>query len=151
MFEKLFELYLNEQKRSANGRRLEMLQRNLTGEIKLLKEVLWPVLGSFDGLEMEHEMIGMSGMRIFGDFYYKPLQLIFEGEGFVSHAEMITRDRFDFEKMRIRTIAQYRYTFYPFSWDDLDKRPEACRRAVYALLGMYGSLRRRDYLSSKGK
>lgn len=69
MFEKLFEVYLNEQKRSANGRRLEMLQRNLTGEIKLLKEVLWPVLGSFDGLEMEHEMIGMSGVRIFGDFY----------------------------------------------------------------------------------
>jgi hypothetical protein len=63
MFEKLFEVYLNEQKRSANSRRLEMLQRKLTGEINLLKEVLWPVLGSFDDLEMEHEMIGMSGVR----------------------------------------------------------------------------------------
>jgi hypothetical protein len=139
MFDKQFEVYFEEQKRLANPRRLEMLQRNLTGEIKLLKDVLWPVIGSFDDLEMEHEMISLTGVRIYGDFFFKQFRIIFECEGFVSHAEMITRDRFDFEKMRIRTFAQYTYVFFPFSWDDIDKRPEVCRRALYALLGMYGS------------
>ncbi|WP_373230860.1 hypothetical protein [Cohnella sp.] len=139
MFEKQFEIYFNEQKRSANPRRLEMLQKNLTGEIKLLKDVLWPVIGTFDDLEMEYEMISLTGIRIYGDFFYKAFRIIFECEGFVSHAETITRDRYDFEKMRIRTFAQNGYIFYPYSWDDLDKRPEVCRRALYALLGRLGS------------
>jgi DNA-binding MarR family transcriptional regulator len=116
-----------------------MLQRNLTGEIKLLKEVLWPVMGTFDDLEMEYEILSMTGVRIFGDFFYKTYRIIFECEGFVSHAETITRERFDFEKMRIRTFAQCGYIFFPFSWDDLVKRPEVCRRALYALLGKVGS------------
>lgn len=139
MFEKQFEIYFEEQKRLATPRRLEMLRKNLTGEIKLLKEILWPVIGSFDDLVMEYEMISLTGIRIYGDFFYKVFRIIFECEGFVSHAEMITRDRFDFEKMRIRTFADNSYIFYPFSWDDLDKRPEVCRRALYALLGKLGS------------
>lgn len=139
MFDSKFEVYFREQKSSANPRRLEMLKRNLTGEIKLLKEIIYPVLGSFDHLEMEYEVLSMTGVRIYGDFFYRLFRIIFECEGFVSHAETITRDRFDFEKMRIRTFAQCGYTFFPFSWDDLDKRPEVCRRALYALLGKVGS------------
>lgn len=139
MFEKHFEVYFNEQKRMASPRRLEMLKKNLAGEIMMAKNVLFPVIGSFDDLEMEHEMISLSGIRIYGDFFYRIFRIIFECEGFVSHAEVITRDRFDFEKMRIRTCAQNSYIFYPFSWDDIDKRPEVCRRALYALLGRLGS------------
>ncbi|BBI36090.1 hypothetical protein KCTCHS21_54890 [Cohnella abietis] len=61
MLEEQFKAYFHEQKRSADPRRLEMLNRNLTAEIKLLKEVLWPVFGSTDGLEMEYELISLTG------------------------------------------------------------------------------------------
>lgn len=142
MFEKQFAEYFNEQKRTASRRRLEMLNKNLSGEIQLLKEVLWPVIGSFDGLEMEYEMIGLTGVRIFGDFFYKPIEAIMESEGFAVHGEMITRDRFDFEKMRIRTFAEHDYPFIPFSRDDVDKKPEVCRRTLYAILGKHGGLRK---------
>ncbi|MFC5469786.1 hypothetical protein ACFPPD_13715 [Cohnella suwonensis] len=135
MFEKEFERYFEEQIRAASGRRLEMLRRNLTGEIRLLKEVVWPVIGTLDGLEMEYEMVGLTGVRIYGDLFYRTLGAVIECEGFVSHAETVTRDRFDFEQMRIRTIAQYGYAFVPFSWDEIDKRPEVCRRQLYAILG----------------
>jgi hypothetical protein len=139
LFEKQFEAYFDEQKSSANGRRLEMLKKDLTGEIKLLKDVLYPVLGTFNGLTMEYEMVSSSGVRIFGDFFFKPIESVIETEGFVSHAEMITRDRFDFEKMRVRTFAEYGYPFIPFSWDDIVKRPDICRRSFYVILGKYGS------------
>ncbi|TFE29079.1 hypothetical protein [Cohnella luojiensis] len=139
MFERQFKEYFSEQKRLANPRRLEMLNRKLTGEIELLKEVIYPVLGSFHGLEMEYEMMGLTGVRIFGDFFYEPLRMIIECEGFVTHAEVITRDRFDFEKMRIRTIAQYEYRFIPFSWNEIDKKSEVCRRQLYAIIGQYSS------------
>jgi hypothetical protein len=140
MFDYRFKEYFEEQYRKASERRREMLKKDLTGEIRLLRDVLWPVFGSFDGLEMEHEMISSTGTRIFGDFYYRPINGVLETEGFVSHAEKITRDRFDFEKMRIRTFAEYAYPFIPFSWDDIVKRPDACRRSLYAILGKYGSL-----------
>ncbi|MCD9022371.1 hypothetical protein [Cohnella silvisoli] len=139
MFEKQFADYFNEQKSMANGRRLEMLKKDLTGEIRLLKDVVFPVLGTFNGLTMEYEMVSSSGIRIFGDLFFKPIESIIETEGFVSHAELITRDRFDFEKMRIRTFAEYGYPFIPFSWDDIVKRPEVCRRSLYVILGKYGS------------
>ncbi len=137
MFEKQFEAFFNEQIRTAGGRRLEMLKKDLTAETRLLKDIIWPVLGSFDGLIMEYEMVNSSGVRIFGDFFYTPIESIIESEGFVSHAEMITRDRFDFEKMRIRTFAEYKYPFIPFSWDDIIKKPDVCRRSFYVILGQY--------------
>ncbi|WP_227013663.1 hypothetical protein [Paenibacillus psychroresistens] len=139
MFEQEYEVFLEAQRRSATGQRLEQLNKDLTGEKKLLKEVIWPVLKSFDGLIMEYELISSTGVKIYVDVFYEPLGIAFECEGFVVHAEKITRDRFIFERMRIRTIAMYGYKYIPFGWDELDKRAEACRRSVYELIGRFSS------------
>lgn len=139
MFEHDYSKFLDEQRRSASGQRLEQLQKDLTGEKKLMKAVLWPVLKSFDGLSMEHELVSTTGIKIYIDVFFHPLGIAFESEGFAVHAENITRDRFIFERMRIRTIAMYGYKYIPFGWDELDKRAEACRRSVYELLGRFSS------------
>jgi hypothetical protein len=139
MFEHEFNQFLDAQRHSAKGQRLEQLKKDLTGEKKLLKEVLWPVLNSFDGLIMEHELVSTTGVKIFIDVFYEPLGIAFESEGYVVHAENITRERFTFERMRIRTMAMYGFKFIPFSWDELDKRSDACRRSVYELLGRFSS------------
>ncbi len=138
-FETEYERFLEKQRRSATGRRLEMLQRDMTGEKKLLKEVIWPVLRSFEGILLEYELISTTGVKIYVDVFYLPLGIIFEVEGFVVHAEKITRERFTFERMRVRTMVMYGYKFVPFSWDELDKQPEVCRRAVYELIGRFSS------------
>lgn len=52
IFEVEFEKFLDEQRNAAVGRRLEMLQKDLVGEKKMFKEVLWPVFKSFDGLDI---------------------------------------------------------------------------------------------------
>lgn len=138
-FEQEWDSFLQDQMRSASGRRLERLKVDLTGEKKLFREVLWPVFRSFDGFTLEHELMSNSGITIFVDAFYHPLNFVFESDGFVPHAERITRDRFSFEKMRIRSVARYRYTYIPFSFDELDKHPESCRRQVFELLGIYAS------------
>jgi hypothetical protein len=131
--------FVEEQRSKSKGQRLEMLGRDLIGEKKLLSEVLLPVLQSANGLEMEHEMISLTGIKIYGDIFYRNLGMVFECDGFAVHAENITRDRFSFERMRIQTMAMYGYRYIPFSKDDLDKKPEACRRVVYGLLGRYST------------
>ncbi len=119
--------------------RREYLQKDLIGEKKMLSTVIWPVFKSFEGLTLEYELISTTGVKFFVDVFYEPLGLAFESEGFVSHAENITRERFTFERMRIRTLALYGYKYIPFSWDELDKKPDACRRSVYELIGRYNA------------
>lgn len=144
-FDEAFRAFYEEQKEGASARRLEMLQSDMTGEIRLLREVIWPVFGSFDGFTLEYEMESINKVKIFADVFYEPLRLVFECDGYVVHAEKITRKRFDFERMRMRTFALNGYKYIPFSWDELDRNPSDCRRTVYELLGRYSGTDDRAY------
>ncbi|WP_027088131.1 hypothetical protein [Cohnella panacarvi] len=137
-FEEAFEAFLAEQRRNATGMRLEMLNKDLTGTKKLL-EMLWPVLGSFEDLILEYEVTSLSGVKIYVDVFHRVWRIVFEADGFVVHAEKITRDRFSFERMRVRTFMNLGCRYMPFSWDELDKKPDACRRSVYEMLGRFGN------------
>ncbi|WP_276353672.1 hypothetical protein [Cohnella caldifontis] len=60
-FEQEFARFLAQQQAEASGQRLEMLKRDLTGTKKLLEVTVWPVMRSFEGLILEHEMVSTSG------------------------------------------------------------------------------------------
>lgn len=136
-FESAFEAFLSEQKRSATGMRREMLDRDLTGTKKLC-EVLLQAFGSFDPLMLEYELAGENGVKIYADVYHRDLRIVFEANGYDAHAEKITRDRHSFEQMRVRTFTKHRVRHLPYSWDDLDKRPEMCLRSIFEALGRFG-------------
>ncbi len=144
MFEQAFDRFLKEQQRQASGQRLEMLRRDMTGTKKLLESTLWPVMKTFDGMTLEYEMTSASGVKIYGDVYVAQLDAVFESEGFVVHAENITRDRFSFERMRVRAMVMYGHKYIPFTWDEMDKKPEMCQRTVFELLGRFGGSSRAD-------
>lgn len=139
-YEEEFDRLLEEQIRTATGQRLEMLRRDKTGEKKLYCEALRPVLPSPVGLVMEYELVSNTGVRIYIDFFNPPLRWGVESLGYVPHAEKITRDRFDFEQVRICTMAARKITYIPFTWDQLDKRPDYCRRTLYELIGVHSAL-----------
>lgn len=67
MFEKEYDAFWKEQVRGAEGQRLEMLKRDLSGTKKRLEKVVVPVLGTFKGIILEHEMVSLSGVKIYGD------------------------------------------------------------------------------------
>lgn len=133
-FEVKFAEFLEDQKKGADARRLEMLEKDLTGTKKMFRELLLPVFGSFDGFRLEFRIVGTNGISIYVDALYEPLGLSFECEGFTYHAETITRERFSFERARIRTLLRYGYLYVPFSMDELEKRPEACRSSLRDVL-----------------
>jgi hypothetical protein len=139
MYKLEYESLLVEQKLHATGMRLEMLKKQAEGERMLLEEILLPVLKTSNGIILERELITLSGVKAYIDAFYEPLGICFEGEGFVAHAENITRPRFDFERQKVRSIALYGFRYVPFTWDDMDKKADVCRRTVYELLGRYSS------------
>ncbi|WP_372634661.1 hypothetical protein [Cohnella sp.] len=138
-FEEEFEKLLEEQKATATGQRSEMLNRNLTGTKLLLKNLLLPVFGKSDGIVLEYEMKGPSGVMIFGDAGLPSLRIIVEEDHFVTHAEKVTRDRFSFERARARSVAVNGFVYFPFSRDELEKKPEESQRSLYELLGRIGT------------
>lgn len=140
MFEKAYEAFWNEQIRQAEGQRLEMLRRDLTGTKILLKEALLPVLGSFDGLQLEYEILSLSGAKIYSDVCYPQVRIVFEEDSFITHAEKITRERFSFERARARSVAMLGYTYFPYSRDELEKKPILCQRNLYEWLGRFGNV-----------
>lgn len=137
MYERAFKQYYEEQVTMARGRRLERLKQVDYGEKMLFSNVLWPVFQSFDGFEMEYELKNMSGVSIYVDAFYVPLRMAFECEGFVPHAEKVTRSRFDFEKDRARAIAFHQFKYIPFSLDEIKSDPAKCQRQVYEFLGRF--------------
>lgn len=139
-FERAFEPFLREQMKKAKGQRLAKLQGDLTGTKIMLQAVIWPVFRSFDDLELEYPVRTRMGSRIYVDVFHKKLRIAFEEEFYVTHAEKVTRDRFDFERFRARTSAARKMIYFPYSRDELQRRPDLCRRDLYELVGMLGSM-----------
>ncbi len=146
MYKEQVERFVEEQREAAMGQRKALLSRPLIAEKKMLAEVILPVLRSFDGLVLEYELISQTGVKIYIDVFFIPLRLGMESEGFVGHAENITRDRFDFEKARVRSFTSNGYRLVPFSWDELDKKPEACRRSFAEIVGFYSTAKESELL-----
>ncbi len=139
MFEKEYEIFWNEQVRSAEGQRLGDAEKGSDGNEETFGGGAAAVLGSLEGLVLEYEMLSLSGVKIYGDVFHPKLRIVFEEDSFVTHAEKITRDRFSFERARARTVAILGYTYFPYSRDELEKKPSFCQRNLYELIGRIGN------------
>ncbi|MFS0725857.1 hypothetical protein [Paenibacillus sp. 1P07SE] len=137
-FEQAYEQFLQQQKLNATGARRERLEKIGPGEKRLL-QIIWRVFKSFEGFHLEYEILSINNVRIFIDIFYEPLGIAFECEGYVVHAEIISRDRFTFERMRIRSMVLKGYIYLPFTYDELEKNTEVCQRFLYTMLGKLGS------------
>lgn len=137
-FEREFDRFLQEQMRGASGVRLEMLRKDLTGTKKLC-EILYRAFGTLEDCVLEYEYLSESGIKIYADVYHRILHIVFETHGYVVHVEKLTREKHSFEQMRIRSFMNAGMKYIPFSWDELDKRPEMCTRSIYETLGRFGN------------
>jgi len=134
-----YERLLEEQIRTASGARLEWLSKQDEGERKLMVDVVWPVRKTFKGIVLEKEVVTLTGVLAYIDVFDENFRLGLEAEGFVVHAQNATRSRFDFERNKVRSMVAQGIHYLPFSYDEMDKRPDVCRRALYEIYGRYGS------------
>ena len=139
VFDRMFDAFLREQIRGAEGQRKAKLQEDLYGTKLLLKTVVWPVFQSFDDLVLEYEFTTRTGSRIYVDVFHTRLGIAMEEELYTTHAELVSRDRYAFERFRVRSMATRGLIYYPFSRDELMKKPELCRRDLYELVGFLSS------------
>lgn len=145
MFEKEFEALYRKQLSEASGQRRENLEGELYGTKKML-EVVYPIIGTLDGVLLEYEMTSLSGVKIYADALLSLWRLILEEEHFITHAQNIARKRFSFERARARSVAVLGYTYYPYGRDELEMNPDECRRDISAIIQSKSSSAGNDYL-----
>ncbi|WP_276355955.1 hypothetical protein [Cohnella caldifontis] len=136
-FEREFNRLLEAQKQAATGQRLEMLCRDLSSTKQMLQVTVWPVLKSLESIILEFELVSRSGIKVYIDGLETRAGLALESEGFAVHAQNISRERFAFEKRKVRTIASYGYMYTPFSRDELEGKPDECQSSFAELIGRY--------------
>jgi len=146
MFEDEYEALYRKQLAEARGQRREMLEEDLNGT-RLMLEVVHPVLGTLDGIVLEHEMISLSGVKIYGDAFIERMGVVMEEEHYITHAEMVTRKRFSFERARARSVAVFGFAYFPYSRDELLRQPDLCRRDLQQFIQARAGTLNNDYLS----
>lgn len=146
MFEEEYAALYEKQLAEAQGQRREMLERDLSGTKKML-EVIHPIIGTLEGIILEHEMVGLSGVRIYGDAFISSLRTVLEEENYITHAESITRKRFTFERARVRSVGALGLTYYPYGRDELEQQPDACRRDLQDLISLKTTCKASEFVA----
>lgn len=136
--EKAFQNWMNMHLSKRKGERLRMLKEQYSEARDLfLKHIWWEVVGHFDDLHPEYEVVDEGGK-----FYYyldlayvrapKPTNLEFDG--FTVHARHIDRRNFSKSRRRQNAIALGGWNILRFSVDDIRDDPAYCRQILRLML-----------------
>lgn len=117
-------------------RRRRLKEGHGFGEKLLVEKVWWPVVGNFDFLHPEYEVVDEDGNYYYMDLAYlrgpKPADL--ESDGFIPHARDADRRIFSRGRRRQNAIALSGWNILRFSTDDIQDDPEYCRTTLRRML-----------------
>ena len=128
-YRKWMEKHINQRK----GERLRRLkEQHGFGEKLLVEQVWWPVVGNFDFLHPEYEVVDEDGNYYYLDFAYvrNPKPAALESDGFNPHAREADRNSFKKSRRRQNAIVLGGWNILRFSTDDLKEDPDHCRRTL---------------------
>jgi hypothetical protein len=109
------------------------------GETLFLKNVWFPLKGSFESLHPEYEVLDWRGRSYFADFAWLPglVRIVFEIKGYSSHVKDMDRQKYCNELNRETFLAAMGYQVISFAYDDVEQRPDLCISLLRMLLGNY--------------
>lgn len=130
---KSFELahaeFLRHHLESRSGERRDRLERGHGhGEKTFLEKIWWPLMGNFDNLHPEYEVLDWRGYSYFTDFaeLLNPWRYIYEVKGFGSHVKDMDRTKFCNELCREAFLQAMGFQVVSFAYDDVVNRPQLC-------------------------
>ena len=136
-FETHYRAWMKRQMDASEGERRRRLQEHGYLEQKLLRNVWWPAVGSFEHLHAEYEVADFKDGSRFLDFAYirMPHKICLEADGFGPHARHADRHKFSDDLMRQNHLVLDDWRVLRFSADDIEYHPRKCQQIVLQLLG----------------
>jgi len=139
-YKKAHELWLATHLKRRVGERKGRLERgHQHGEELFVRHVWWPVVGSFEQLHPEYEVMDWRGRSYFSDFAWivGELRVIFEIKGYGSHVRDMDRTRYCQELNRETFLQAMGYRVISFAFDDVADRPELCITLLKMIMSRY--------------
>jgi len=137
-FEQQHQLFVDQHANRRTGeRRGRLLRGHGHGEALFLKNVWWPLFGSFMDLHPEFEVYDWNRKSQFLDFAYLPSYGKFgiECDGFQSHVRDMDREKFSYSLNRDVFLTGLGWKMIHFSFDDIRDRPEICGMLLQSVIG----------------
>jgi hypothetical protein len=136
-FETHYDAWMKRQIAASAGERRRRLQEHGYLERKLLQNVWWPAVGSFEHLHAEYEVADFKDGVRFLDFAYlrMPHRICLEADGFGPHARYADRHKFSDDLTRQNHLVIDDWRVLRFSADDIENHPRKCQQVVLQLLG----------------
>ncbi|MEV5029793.1 DUF559 domain-containing protein [Paenibacillus sp. LPE1-1-1.1] len=109
-------------------------------ETLFLRNVWWPLRGSFQHLHPEYEVIDWRGRSYFADFAWLlpgKIKLIIEIKGFASHVRDMDRQKYSNELNRETFMFAMGYHVISFAYDDVEKNPDLCMTMLRMVLSRF--------------
>lgn len=96
-YEQSYEAFMERHLVSRTGERWGRLERgDRHAEGLFLQNVWWPLMGDFNDLHPEYEVLDWRGRSYFADFAFLPgaVKLLFEIKGYASHVRDMDRQKY---------------------------------------------------------
>ncbi|KIL40864.1 hypothetical protein SD70_10530 [Gordoniibacillus kamchatkensis] len=139
-FAEAHDAFIRHHLESRTGERRGRLERgHLHGEALFLRNVWWPLRGSFEDLHPEYEVLDWRGRSYFADFAWLPgfVKLLFEIKGFATHVRDMDRQKYCNELNRETFLHTMGYNVISFAYDDVEQRPDLCITLLRTVLSRY--------------
>jgi hypothetical protein len=141
-FEKSHSYFIQNHLQRRTGERRGRLERgHREAERLFCRNIWWPLLGNFDDLHPEFEVLDWRGLSYFCDFVWmtRAVKLIVEIKGFGSHVRDMDRQKYCNELNRETFLSAMGFQIISFAYDDVAHRPELCITLLRMLLSRYQS------------
>jgi hypothetical protein len=139
-FEQAHSAFLEMHLQRRTGERRGRLERGHREAEKLFcSNVWWPLVGGFDRLHPEYEVLDWRGTPYFCDFAWvtSSVKLIIEIKGFGPHVRDMDRNKYSYELNRETFLAAMGFQVISFAYDDVAHRPELCITLLRMVLSRY--------------
>lgn len=124
------------EKLRTGERRGRLVRGHSFAEKLLLKNVWWPLIGSFDYLHPEYEIFDWNRKSQFLDFAFLPAfgRFGLECDGFQSHIKEMDREKHNYAVNRETFLTGIGWKMVHFTFDDVQHRPEVCQMLLQLVL-----------------
>lgn len=143
-FEEQHKAFIEGHLQKRTGERRSRLKRgHRHAEILFLRQIWWLLVGHFENLHPEYEVMDWRGRSYFADFAWLPLnglvKLLIEIKGFNTHVRDMDRPKYSNELNRETFLHAMGYHVISFAYDDVEQRPELCIALLRMVLARYQS------------
>ncbi|MFC3841647.1 hypothetical protein [Paenibacillus sp. GCM10012304] len=139
-FDEAHSTFIHQHINTRSGERRGRLERgHQHAEILFLRNVWWPLRGSFKNLHPEYEALDWRGRSYFADFAWLPgyVKLIFEIKGYASQVRDMDRQKYCNELNRETFLHAMDFHVISFAYDDIEQRPDLCITLLRMMLSKY--------------